>query len=238
MVYDKNSTSKAVRKESTINSTTAKAMNTVPKIQSSPKKHCFDDGNTSTKKRQKTRIEERSTTESHTSTSRSKNASLNKDVISTNKKLIWNDQWLTFNETPKLEEIKIDARSSLKWCSNFISKTEGDALFDHLMEILNFEHTLIRRYGKLVNMPRLQSWFADEGMVVRELFQKQKQHVWTPPMLKVKAQLEKQLDVKFDFCLVNLYRDGKDYIGFHTDNETRDTIASLTLGTTRRFNYS
>ncbi|CAF3374354.1 unnamed protein product [Rotaria sp. Silwood2] len=152
MVYDKNSTSKVVRKESTINSTTAKAMNTVPKIQSSPKKHCFDDGNTSTKKRQKTRIEERSTTESHTSTSRSKNASLNKDVISTNKKLIWNDQWLTFNETPKLEEIKIDARSSLKWCSNFISKTEGDALFDHLMEILNFEHTLIRRYGKLVNM--------------------------------------------------------------------------------------
>ena len=41
--------------------------------------------------------------------------------------------------------------------------------------------------------PRLQSWFADEDLVVKELYQKQKQHVWTSPMLKLRSQLEKQL---------------------------------------------
>ncbi|CAF1390403.1 unnamed protein product [Rotaria sp. Silwood1] len=103
------------------------------------------------------------------------------------------------------------------------------------MEELNFEHTSISMYGKPVNLPRLQSWFAEEGLVVKELFQKQKQHIWTVPMRKLKAQLEKQLGVKFAYCLVNLYRNGNDYINFHADNEAKDIIASISLGATRKF---
>ena len=41
--------------------------------------------------------------------------------------------------------------------------------------------------------------------------------------------------VEFDYCLVNLYRDGNDYINFHADNEERDIVASMTLGATRRY---
>lgn len=37
--------------------------------------------------------------------------------------------------------------------------------------------------------------------MVKELYQKQKQHVWTPPMEKLKSQLEKQLG-KFKFGLM------------------------------------
>jgi alkylated DNA repair dioxygenase AlkB len=44
--------------------------------------------------------------------------------------------------------------------------------------------------------------------------------------------------VEFDYCLVNLYRNGQDYINFHADNETKDTIASITLGATRRHVFS
>ena len=74
-------------------------------------------------------------------------------------------------------------------------------------------------------------------------------------MRKLKTQLEKQLGkykpgiakilrrstimllfvgVEFDYCLVNLYRDGNDYINFHADNEAKDIIASMSLGVTRR----
>ncbi|UJR08399.1 hypothetical protein I4U23_012669 [Adineta vaga] len=146
-----------------------------------------------------------------------------------------NDKLFQFKETPILEETQIDSQSTLKWCPNFITKEEGDFLFNHLMKELNFEHTEISMYGKPVNLPRLQSWFAEEGLLVKELYQKQKQHVWTAPMRKLKAQLEKQLGIEFDYCLVNLYRDGNDYINFHADNEAKDIIASMTLGATRRF---
>ncbi len=40
--------------------------------------------------------------------------------------------------------------------------------------------------------------------------------------------------VEFDYCLVNLYRDGNDHINFHADNEAKDIVASMTLGATRR----
>ena len=60
----------------------------------------------------------------------------------------------------------------LKWCPDFISKEEGDALFKHLMEgiclhttaklrkladfylfsELNFEHTKISMYGKPISL--------------------------------------------------------------------------------------
>lgn len=74
-------------------------------------------------------------------------------------------------------------------------------------------------------------------------------------MQKVKAQLEKQLGkdkyqtmkrrriinnlfflgVQFDYCLVNLYRDGNDHINFHADNEAKDIVASLSVGATRKY---
>jgi alkylated DNA repair dioxygenase AlkB len=78
-------------------------------------------------------------------------------------------------------------------------------------------------------------------------------------MRKLKAQLEKQLGkhksgivkiqrrtiinaffvgVEFDYCLVNLYRDGNDHINFHADNEAKDIVASMTLGATRRYIFS
>ncbi|CAF1058647.1 unnamed protein product [Adineta ricciae] len=149
--------------------------------------------------------------------------------------LVRDSKWLQFQLTPILQEIQIDSESTLQWCPDFINKEETNSLFDHLMKELNFEHTQITMYGKPIHLPRLQSWFADEGIVVKELFQKQKQHVWTSPMQMLKAQLEKQLNVKFDYCLVNLYRDGNDYINFHADNEAKDIIASITLGATRKF---
>ena len=44
--------------------------------------------------------------------------------------------------------------------------------------------------------------------------------------------------VEFDYCLVNLYRDGNDYINFHADNEAKDIIASISLGATRKYGFS
>lgn len=41
---------------------------------------------------------------------------------------------LEFKEIPTLNDIQIDTGSMLKWCPNFMSKEEGDALFNHLME--------------------------------------------------------------------------------------------------------
>eukprot|EP01098_Paradermamoeba_levis_P013274 TRINITY_DN601_c0_g2_i3.p2 TRINITY_DN601_c0_g2~~TRINITY_DN601_c0_g2_i3.p2 ORF type:complete len:134 (+),score=33.68 TRINITY_DN601_c0_g2_i3:440-841(+) len=79
---------------------------------------------------------------------------------------------------------------------------------------------------------------AAENLKV-SLYQKQKQIPWTKEVNRVREKLERLLGCRFDYVLLNRYRDGKDYIGFHSDGEAipegKDVIASLSLGQTRRF---
>ena len=56
---------------------------------------------------------------------------------------------------------------------------------------------------------------------------------------EVAVALSRRYHVAFDRIWVNLYRDGRDAMGWHRDNERdlgdRPVIASLSLGATRRF---
>mmetsp|Transcript_38440 Transcript_38440/g.83642 ORF Transcript_38440/g.83642 Transcript_38440/m.83642 type:complete len:147 (-) Transcript_38440:48-488(-) len=64
---------------------------------------------------------------------------------------------------------------------------------------------------------------------------------WTPAVLEIKALMEKMCggQVEFNSCLLNLYRDGNDHQGWHSDNEPlygpSPTIGSFTLGAERDF---
>ena len=71
---------------------------------------------------------------------------------------------------------KIDGSSSLKWCRNFVIANKGPALFNQWVQMLHSKHTEIK--------------------IVLEVFQKRKQHVWTPPMQIIKIKLEKLFDMK------------------------------------------
>ena len=55
----------------------------------------------------------------------------------------------------------------------------------------------------------------------------------------VRERLERELDAGFNSVLANLYRDGRDRLGFHRDSEPElgpePLIASVSLGATRRF---
>jgi alkylated DNA repair dioxygenase AlkB len=61
----------------------------------------------------------------------------------------------------------------------------------------------------------------------------------TPLLEQIKAELETFTGTAFNSVLVNLYRDGKDSVSWHSDNEAvngrEPTIASVSLGATRRF---
>ena len=58
-------------------------------------------------------------------------------------------------------------------------------------------------------------------------------------LLAVRSRLEAALGVEFNSVLANLYRDGRDYMGWHSDSEAglgrAPVIASLSVGAPRRF---
>ena len=62
---------------------------------------------------------------------------------------------------------------------------------------------------------------------------------WPEALASLRERLRQELGVDFNSCLANLYRDGTDSMGYHSDNEPelgpRPTIASVSLGDRRRF---
>ena len=63
--------------------------------------------------------------------------------------------------------------------------------------------------------------------------------VWYPELLKLKNLVEDITGEKFNSCLLNLYHDGTEGMGYHSDAEgdllQNSAIASLSLGAARKF---
>ena len=59
------------------------------------------------------------------------------------------------------------------------------------------------------------------------------------PLLEVKQQLEADFDLRVNSALLNVYRDGSDSMGWHSDDEpelgSAPAIASLSVGAVREF---
>lgn len=58
-------------------------------------------------------------------------------------------------------------------------------------------------------------------------------------LAEIRDRCSQVTNTKFNAALVNLYRNGQDGVGWHSDNEAcngpEPTIASVSLGATRRF---
>jgi len=62
---------------------------------------------------------------------------------------------------------------------------------------------------------------------------------WSPAVSALRSRLQAQLGCRFNSLLLNLYRDGRDRMGWHADDEAEldpaAPIASLSLGAARSF---
>jgi alkylated DNA repair dioxygenase AlkB len=104
---------------------------------------------------------------------------------------------------------------------------------------IEWKHEEIKMFGKMILQPRFTAWYGDENKTYRYSGLTMKPLPWNENLLFLKEKIEKIAKVEFNSVLLNWYRDGKDHMGWHTDNEAElgknPTIASLNFGATRRF---
>ena len=121
----------------------------------------------------------------------------------------------------------------------FYDKTESDRIFKTLLETIEWKQDKIMMYGKELPLPRLSAWYGDNnkpytysGITLNPL-------PWTEELLRIKEKIEAEAKVKFSSVLLNRYRDGQDYVGWHTDAEKElgknPVIGSVNFGATRKF---
>ena len=114
---------------------------------------------------------------------------------------------------------------------------DPEAVFERLQTEIAWEQHEITLFGRTVPTPRLTAWIGD-GVYRYSGIVNQPQP-WPAVLAEIRDRLVRDLGVEFNSCLANLYRDGSDSMGFHSDDEAelghRPTIASVSLGAPRRF---
>ena len=129
--------------------------------------------------------------------------------------------------------------AELRFASGWLATAEADALFVSLHEGIHWETHRIRLFGREVDSPRLSCWIGDEGATYTYSGARFQPHPWPAALLTVRQRLRDELGCVFNSVLANRYREGRDYMGWHSDDESElgphPLIASLSLGATRRF---
>jgi alkylated DNA repair dioxygenase AlkB len=121
----------------------------------------------------------------------------------------------------------------------FLSRAEADAAFAALRDAIPWEVHRIRLFGREIDSPRLSAWIGDPGAAYRYSGATFAPHPWPAALLALRERVAAAAGVRFNSVLANRYRDGRDYMGWHSDDERdlgpRPVIASLSLGAPRRF---
>ncbi len=121
----------------------------------------------------------------------------------------------------------------------FFDFSESDRLFEQLNSSLKWRQDLIRVFGREIRIPRLNAWYGDEGKTYTYSGNSMCPQKWTPTLTLIKERIEKEIGLNFNSVLANLYRDGKDSVSWHSDDEPElginPVIASVSFGETRRF---
>ena len=108
-----------------------------------------------------------------------------------------------------------------------------------LIQTVQWRQDSITIHGRSLPQPRLTAWYGDPGKSYRYSGITMHPVPWTPTLLALKAKVDAAAGVVFNSVLLNLYRDGNDNMGWHSDDEPElglnPTIGSLSLGRTQRF---
>lgn len=114
-------------------------------------------------------------------------------------------------------------------------------IMNDLLEVVPWESHTIRMFGKEHAQPRLVAWFGDPGSEYSYSGLKMNVRPWIASVLRLKLIAESYAGIIFNSVLINLYRNGDDKVSWHSDNEPElghtPTIASISLGATRRFKF-
>ena len=129
--------------------------------------------------------------------------------------------------------------ADLTFDPHWLDPGAANALFAALHDTIAWEVHRIRLFGREHAAPRLSCWIGDPGTSYRYSGTNFQPRPWPAALLPIRARLARELGIDFNSVLANRYRDGRDAMGWHGDDEhelgPEPVIASLSLGATRRF---
>ena len=129
--------------------------------------------------------------------------------------------------------------ADLHYEPTWLSAAEADRFLERLRRECDWRQHEVRIAGRHVACPRLSAWHGDTDAVYGYSGSRHVPAPWTPALAELRRRVEHATGSRFNSVLANLYRDGNDSMGLHSDDEPelgeRPVIAAVSLGAARRF---
>ena len=148
----------------------------------------------------------------------------------------------------KLFDLEVDPSENLlpkegvvNYYGKLFSQEESAYYFQHLMQYIDWRNDEAVLFGKKIITKRKVAWYGD--LPFSYTYSKVTKHalLWTPVLKDLKSKIEKKTGEEFNSCLLNLYHNGNEGMGWHSDAEKdlkkEGTIASLSFGAVRKFAF-
>lgn len=112
-----------------------------------------------------------------------------------------------------------------------------DELLHELIDNITWRQEEVTIYGKTHLQPRLSAWYGGKQLDYSYSGITLQPQLWNQTLIDLKTRIESLVGQGFNSVLLNYYRDHRDSMGMHSDDEAelgkQPMIASLSLGEER-----
>lgn len=125
------------------------------------------------------------------------------------------------------------------WYPEWLPAEPARTLLARISDEVAWRQDSMRTPRGLVPLPRLTAWQGEPEAVYLYSGIRNVPAPWTPAVRELHEAVQAACGARFNSVLLNRYRDGRDSMGWHSDDEAElgpaPVIASVSLGAPRRF---
>ncbi len=135
----------------------------------------------------------------------------------------------------------LDTDGRVVYMPSIFDDATSNRLFEACLNTLDWQPDQLYMFGKKITTQRKVAWVGDQDCSYTYSGVKKYPQPWTADLLWIKNKMEALVQYKFNSCLLNLYHNGSEGMGWHSDDELEldrnAPIVSLSLGAVRKFAF-
>ena len=125
---------------------------------------------------------------------------------------------ITFNESKVSNDIP-NKDGIVNYYGKILSSVVANQYFDLLMQNIHWEKDQVIIFDKNITTKRKVAWYGDSEYLYTYSSTTKWALAWTKDLFELKQIVEKYAETKFNSCLLNLYHNGNEGMGWHSDDE-------------------
>jgi alkylated DNA repair dioxygenase AlkB len=118
---------------------------------------------------------------------------------------------------------------------------EANQFLSLLLNQIEWKNDEVKIFGKQIITKRKVAWYGSKPFLYRYSNSSKTALPFTDELLAIKTVIEKISNETYNSCLLNLYHQGEEGMGWHSDAEPElkqdGAIASISFGAERKFNF-